>query len=127
MNILNFDKPKKVLSTEKHNKEYSSDSGIDGTYVSNMSKEDKLKWKGKHIKGDIERIEIRTEEPKTNLLVIVYKNPQIESWGDVRYGLHYNDPYQIKMSMNGQSKWTMEQWSILHLAVNEAKEILGIE
>ena len=61
MGLLSFDKPKKVRSAEEHNKMFSSDSGIAGTYVPNMSKEDQLKWKAKHIKGDDERIEIRKE------------------------------------------------------------------
>ena len=47
--LLCFDKPKKVRSTEEHNKTYMSDSGIAGTYVPNMSEEDKNKWKAKHI------------------------------------------------------------------------------
>ena len=61
MGLLSFDKPKKIRSTEEHNKMFSSDSGISGTYVPNMSKEDQLKWKAKHIKGDDERVEIRKE------------------------------------------------------------------
>ena len=60
MSILDFNKPNKVNLTAVHNKKYTSDSGIDGTYVPNMSKEDTEKWKAKHIKkGDDPRIEIR--------------------------------------------------------------------
>lgn len=57
--ILCWDKPKKARTTEEHNKKYSSDSGVDGTYVPNMSEKDMLKWKAKHIKGDDTRVEIR--------------------------------------------------------------------
>ena len=55
--LLSFDKTKKVRSTEEHNKMHMSDSGVDGTYVPNMSKEDNERWKGKLIKGDDERID----------------------------------------------------------------------
>ena len=71
--ILNFDKPKKVRSTEEHNEEFQSDSRIPGTFVPNMSKKDMNKWKAKHIKGEDERIEIR-KTLDSQLLVIVYKN-----------------------------------------------------
>ena len=65
--ILSFKKPKKTLSTEEHNENYSSDCGIAGTYVSNMSKEDKQRFKAKHIKGADERVEIRVQTGGVNV------------------------------------------------------------
>ena len=120
MPLLDFNKPNKLQPTKDHNQDNMSDSGIDGTYVPNMSHADRLKWKAKHIKGKDERIEIRTEEPGVNLLVIVYKKPRF----------HYQNKYheqthQIRMSMNGTSVWTMNQWKDLETAVQEAKEILS--
>lgn len=47
MSIICWDKPKKIRSTEKHCSEYSSDCGVPGTYVPNMSEDDRKKWKGK--------------------------------------------------------------------------------
>ena len=49
MGLLCFDKPKKARSTENHNIACSSDSGIPGTYVPNMSRTDREKWKGKIV------------------------------------------------------------------------------
>lgn len=71
--LLCFDKPKKIRNTKEHNEMYSSDSGVAGTYVPNMSEEDKNKWKAKHIKGEDERIEIRKTINGVQLLIVVYK------------------------------------------------------
>lgn len=49
MAILDFSKPEKIRSTADHNKRYTSDSGVDGTYVPNMSEADMHKWKAKYI------------------------------------------------------------------------------
>lgn len=49
--LLDFNKPKKVRSTASHNEMFSSDSGVAGTYVANMSEEDKNRWKGKYVNG----------------------------------------------------------------------------
>jgi len=113
--VLSFDRPKKLIPTEEH---------APGTYVPNMSRADQLKWRAKHITGKNERIEIRSTEPWVNLLVIVFKNPTKETnrWHPEDFG----DPYYIKMSMNGTSRWSLETWSKLEGAVQEARDILGI-
>ena len=46
---INWDKPKKARSTSAHNQMNSSDSGVAGTYVPNMSDEDRHSWKGKLV------------------------------------------------------------------------------
>ena len=109
MQLLDFTKPQKKRSTEDHNKRYSSDSGIPGTYVPNMSDDDMYKWKAKHIKGDNERIEIRKTFKGTQVLIIVHKNKD-----------------EVKMSMNGSTHMTYTDWENMKLAVYEAKEILEI-
>jgi hypothetical protein len=68
-----FRHTKKIRSTAEHNSKYGSDSGIPGTYVPNMSEEDKNKWKAKHIKGDDERIEIRKSFNGVQILIVVFK------------------------------------------------------
>jgi len=47
MSLISWDKPKKIRSTATHNRGHMSDSDIAGTYVPNMSKKDRAKWKGK--------------------------------------------------------------------------------
>lgn len=88
MGLINFDKPKKLSTTDEHNRKYSSDSGVEGTYVPNMSLHDNENvWKGKHIqKGKDERIEIRkamkfsgkTMHTYANVVIIVRPIPSIE-------------------------------------------------
>ncbi len=57
--LLCWDKPEKVRSTKEHNDMFVSDGAPPGTYVPNMSDEDKLKWKAKKIGGKDPRVEIR--------------------------------------------------------------------
>jgi hypothetical protein len=59
MSVLSWDKPKKARSTAEHNARNSSDTGVDGTYVPNMSEKDRLRWKAKLVTGQDPRIEIR--------------------------------------------------------------------
>jgi hypothetical protein len=66
--ILDFDKPKKLRPTVAHNAVHSSDSGVDGTYVPNMSRKDRAKWKAKQIGGDDPRVEIRKTEARGKIL-----------------------------------------------------------
>ena len=122
-NILNFETPKKTRSTKNHKNTFSSDSGIDGTYVPNMSDEDKKKWKAKHIKGDDERVEIRKSFDGVQLLVVVYKNPNpVEFNGNTdEWHKRHND---IKISMNGKLDLTWSDWGDMYEAINEALEIL---
>jgi len=120
--LISFDKPKKLRSTEEHNNIYVSDSGIAGTYVPNMSKEDELKWKGKHIKGEDERIEIR-KTLGSQLVIIVYKNKRTTIYGDQREKC--KDHNDIKISMNGPLKLTWKEYNEFNLVIEEAREILN--
>ena len=143
--ILNFTKPQKVRSTEEHNTLFSSDSGVAGTFVPNMSKEDRLGWKAKHINGNDERIEIRKTLGCTNtqVLIIVYKepyNPPFPERPDTPY-LHpayhvnfakYKEKIKewnkrhgdIVISMNGKANITMEEYGEMKEAIAEAKMIM---
>lgn len=47
MKLICWDKPKKARSSKDHFNQNSSDSGVNGTYVPNMSVSDIKKWKGK--------------------------------------------------------------------------------
>lgn len=106
MSILKFYVPTKIHSTEEHNKTYSSDSEIAGTYVPNMSEKDMYTWKGKHIKGDNERVEIRKTFDGVQGLIVVYKNES------------------MKISFNGSAKLNDIDWKDFIDVVREAKGVM---
>jgi hypothetical protein len=141
MSILSFDKPKKIRSTEKHNKKFSSDSGIAGTYVPNMSEDDKLKWKAKYIIGDDERIEIRKTINGVQLLIVVYKKeyhppkpefPEYDGGSKDFYWEQANIIYRtdneryakrhenVRISMNGKLDIGWNDLDDMNKAINEA-------
>jgi hypothetical protein len=143
--LLSFEIPKKVRSTEEHNRINSSDSGIDGTYVPNMSEEDRRKWKARHVKGENERVEIRKGIGGVQLVIIVYKekfkNGQIEPIKPEYDG--ENETYQeyfkkideyhewykgyhddIKISMNVSLSISNAEFDELNQAILEAKEYM---
>ena len=124
--ILSFEKPEKLRPTEEHNEMFSSDSGIPGTYVSNMSEEDELKWKAKHIKGSDERIEIRkTLECGTNIVIKVHKRCLTQDEYDTApYSKKHKD---IVMSVNGKMDMTNTEYLQMLSAIYEAQEILEIK
>jgi len=57
--LLDWSKPKKARTTEEHNTTFVADGAPPGTYVPNMSDEDKRKWKAKRVGGKDPRVEIR--------------------------------------------------------------------
>lgn len=124
MSLIDFNKPQKVRTTEVHNQMHSSDSGVAGTYVPNMSEADKNKWRGIHIKGTDERIEIRKTIGGTQLLVIIYKNVRFTDWRTNRdeWTKSHNN---VRMSMNGKLDMTFDEYDEMVKVIDEAKEILN--
>jgi hypothetical protein len=123
-NVLSFDKPKKIRSTEKHNEMFQSDSGIAGTYVPNMSKEDMDKWKAKHITGEDERVEIRKTIEGVQLVIIVYKKARPAKW-DYKKQDEWNKRHQdVRISMNGKLDLKWDDFWDMQDAVKEALEIM---
>lgn len=121
MSVLSFDNPKKTRSTEEHNKLHSSDCEVSGTYVPNMSEEDNLKWKAKHIKGKDERIEIR-KSLGAQVVIVVYKNVREGDWQN---GIEGHD--NVRISANSKMHMTFEEYKEFTEAIKEAMEILGVE
>jgi len=126
--ILNFDKPQKLHTAEEHNKMYSSDSGIAGTYVPNMSKEDQNKWKAKRIGGADERIEIRKTINGVQLLIVVYKHPYHpvqpkypQNFNRVEWNKRHED---IQISMNGKLDMQYDEYLEMDTAIREALMLL---
>jgi hypothetical protein len=122
--LLEFEKPKKIRSTEEHNKMYSSSADAAGTYVPNMSKEDMLKWKAKHITGEDERIEIHKTIDGVQVVIIVYKKAKPVKYNHEDVQAWHKRHQSVKMSMNGKLDMTWDNWWDLTEAVKEAFEIL---
>jgi len=123
-NVLDFEKSKKVRTTEEHNEMFSSDSGVAGTYVPNMSKEDMNKWKAKHITGEEERVEIRKTIEGVQLVIIVYKKARPVKWNYKKQD-EWNKRHQdVRMSMNGKLDLTWDDFWDMQEAVKEALEIM---
>lgn len=116
--LISFDKPTKIRSTEEHNSYFSSDTGIAGTYVPNMSDADMKKWKGKHInKGKSNaRIEIRKTIYNQILIVVTLGGHELS---------YKNEKYDIRISMNGPILLTFEQMEELNSVILEAKALLS--
>lgn len=125
MGMLSFEKPKKLRKTKKHNKMYQSDSGIAGTYVPNMSKEDMNLWKAKHIKGNDERVEIRKTLNGVQVLVIIYKNIRHTEWTADREEWSKNHK-NVQISMNGKLQMSFYEYNEMTQAIKEAQGILLI-
>ena len=106
--MINWNKPQKARSTKEHNEAYSSDSGVDGTYAPNMSEEDNLSWKGKHInKGkDTARIELRKA---------------FAAQGNYAQVLVTINREGVIISTNGKIAMKIEEWVDFNEAVNVAK------
>jgi hypothetical protein len=121
--ILSFDKPKKVLPTKEHNKRYSSDSGVAGTYVPNMSTEDMLKWKAKQIGGDDPRIEIR----KTVKGIDPAFAGRFNRGHCSAQMVLIVRPKSVIFSSNGRAVLSNDTWLELQQAVKEAQLILFAE
>jgi hypothetical protein len=123
MGLITWDKPKKARSTGEHNDMFSSDSGVDGTYVPNMSREDKAKWKGKVAHTTTSpQVEIR----KDTFVVVVgldgynykYYRRVPERHSASTKGLN------IHIASAGPIQLTFEQWEDFKTVVEEAKEKL---
>jgi hypothetical protein len=137
--VLSFEASKKLRNAEMHNEMFQSNAGINGTYVPNMSEEDKNKWKAKHIKGDDERIEIRKTIGGTQLLIVVYKKeyqpkyPKYSSANDPKAYAKYKERMaewykrhqNIRMSMNGKLDMTYVDCLDMTDAIKEAIQILS--
>jgi hypothetical protein len=121
--VLSWDKPKRKMPKEEWMK-ISADSAPPGVYTPNMSKNDMLKWKAKHIKGDDERVEIRksfyhhNDKPYPNhigysaqALIVVRRAPN-------------NGQPQVLISTNGKMGMTFLEACNFKDAVNEAMEVL---
>jgi hypothetical protein len=124
--VLDFDKPKKVRSTDEHNQMHVADCAPPGVYVPNMSVNDRRKWKAKQIGGSNPRVEIRKSFHGLKVGIEHPYHKQIMRWsGD------YSSETVIVVrrdgviiSMNGRTGITNEDFDDLVAAVEEARAML---
>lgn len=126
--ILSFGKPKKVMSSEEYAKSAASDTGIPGTYTGNMSEDSKLAWKAKIVgsRSGNHQIEIRTTEPKANLVIVVNGRMRTEIPAKKWVKAHYATPSEVKLSANGPTYYTTALWDRLAQAVDEARVVTAL-
>ena len=141
MSILNWDKPKKVKTTQEWKDDYGFDGGPDGGYQSNMSDDDKLSWKAKltGTKLGYPQVEIRKTVMTTQITIIVnlgggynykqyraedpkYFGKRVEDFPNKYYGQFPNDP-EANQKYNFTAE-QIEEWSYptrgvnIHVAMN---------
>ena len=123
--ILTFEKPKKIMDAKEREEKYSSDSGVPGTFVPNMTQADRERYKAKIVAGDVPRIEIRVSHDCEMLIKV--KNTKFgrgKGWNSLEEKKGYEHGYDnIKMSMNGAANFTYDEWQIFKQAMDEAIEL----
>lgn len=126
--LLSFEKVSKVMTEAERIEKYTSDSHVPGTYVPNMSKADMRKWKGKHVKGKDERVEIRKSVGGVQMVVIVYKEARKEkdthyNGEEYEYFIHKN----VHISANGKISLDKIEHEELNQVIAEANYILHLK
>lgn len=132
MGILSWDKPEKARSSAAHAAMYQSDSGVDGTYVPNMSREDVMRWKAKFTgykaRPPHPQVEIRYGG---GLVIIVclhegYTYNHYKAEGRKSFGKVYGSTVGLNLhiSTNGPLQWTFDTLAEMNQAIAEAKEFL---
>lgn len=105
-------------------KSISADGAPPGVFTSNMSDDDKLRWKARLVgskSGDHE-IEIRSQKPMANLVAVV--NGTMPGY-DPKAPLSWTGkPGQIKLSANGPMYFDPDVWADFTRAVHEARQVL---
>lgn len=120
--LLTWDKPKKKMPKEEWMK-ITADSAPPGVYTPNMSKDDMLKWKAKHIKGEDERVEIRKSFHHSN----GKSYPNCVNYGAqmlIVVRLYPKEEPQVLISTNGKLGMTYLESMDLRDAIVEAVEVL---
>lgn len=129
MTVLSFEVPKKLRSKEAHDEIYSSDCGIPGTYVPNMSDKDNERWKARIFKGENKRVEIRKRFSYPNgkfwqsCAGTRDAGPKIPQYDSAQVLIIVYPDY-IRMSSNGRFGIGNKDYEDFQQAIIEAREIL---
>lgn len=125
--LLSFEKPKKVRSTEEHNKTFASEAPAVGTYVPNMSVKDMRKWKAKKIGGTDRRIEIRKSIEGFDPIIEQTRKKRGYSNGrskqpncSAQILMIVRPDCSVVMSANGRMAFGSPEWNQLQEAYKEA-------
>ena len=127
MSVLSWDKPEQLMS-KKDWKSCVFDGGPPGSYVPNMSDDDRKKWKAKYIGGKYPRVEIRkTFTTRHHVQAVIVVSPTGKPLGKMTWVVQepdFGSEINIKMSMNGSAHMTFDEFDNLWAAINEARLVL---
>jgi ribosome-associated translation inhibitor RaiA len=128
MTILNWDKPKKAMSTKKW-KGIVADGAPPGVYTPNMSQEDRLKWKAQYTKGRIPKVTIKKSTINgTQVVIVVTLSGGFPVVEDPRWnpkGIErQSEKAKVRISQNGPAFYTFQEMQDMQAAIDEAKEVL---
>lgn len=110
--VLRWDKPSKVMTEQERRRRGSSDCGVPGTYLQNMSRRDMESWKAELAGTRVgpPRVEIRVTRRGSQLKIVVSREPVDEA--------------QVRVSANGPIRFSIEDWEDFKGAVDEAFAVL---
>lgn len=133
MGVLNWDKPKKKLTTKEWANSYGFEDGPTGGYVPNMSDEDMKRIKPKLVgkTTDHPQIELRKTFQSTQVIIIVslgngynYKNFNADAKKDDWQSGQYTKGFNVHWAANGPIQMTFAEMNEIYAAIAEAKEVL---
>jgi len=121
-----WDQPAKVMTTAERNA-ISADGAPPGVYVSNMSEDDRQRWRAKLIGQSVGHpsVEIRKTAGAAQVVIVVTlggfrEKGVIRSDGFMIRQRHHN----IKISQGGAASYSWEDWEDMKQAIEEARQIL---
>ncbi len=119
--VLSFARPARATPVEDW-KGISADGAPPGVYVSNMSAEDRLRWKAKLVgsRSGEHQIEIRSEKPWSNLLAIVNGKTGATPGSRAAVWRH-----EVRVSSNGVLRFTEAVFHEFQSAIAEARQVLA--
>jgi hypothetical protein len=138
MGVLIWEKPKKVESSEEWARNNNADGAPPGMYVSNMSEDDRLKWKAKIVGKTLgyPQVEIRKDSTVIVLSLHGYKykhyntrqtDENIKKWAPSRpndVGRWPTGSPVVHVASAGPLQLTMEEFTDMQCAFDEAFAVL---
>lgn len=119
MGILSWDKPKQIMTEEQRRAEFSSDSGVPGTFMPNMRPEDVARWKAKltHHTTDHPQVEIRKD---ATVIIVSLRG----GYTYKHYKPEHTENVNLHIATAGPIMWSFQELEEFKQAVEEAVEIL---
>jgi len=119
MGLIMWNKPKKIMTKETRRNRFQSDCGVPGTYVPNISGEDRKRWKGKIVgkTTDSPQVEIR----KNEFVIVVSLG---EGYKYKYYNRDETKGINLHIGASGPIQLTFEEWNEMKKVVEEALQVL---